>query len=243
MKRWTDRLVALQFLMVVLPVTLVLIGLTVADARRAAALASSSPLETLAHEVRANYKTFENGVADAVDSGALGGQAADALVQAANRCRDIASSPGGARFHEATQLLGDLAVAAPRGTALAKLMPLRDKIRVADKLTQELEQTLTAQNQQVLASDLRAAAVEKVLVPLAIAVSLAVTVVLVTRMRRRMRARLEADERIAAVNLRIKNALDNCSIGIMVTDAERNIVYANSSVTERLPRTDRKSVV
>jgi methyl-accepting chemotaxis protein len=237
MKRWTDRLVALQFLMVVLPVTLVLIGLTVTDAHRAAALASSSPLETLAHEVRANYKTFENGVADAVDSGALGSQAAEALVQAASRCRDLVSLPEGGRFQETNTLLAELTSAAPRGSALGKLLPLRDKIRLADKLTQELEQTLTAQNQKVLASALRSAAVEKVLVPAAIALSLAVTVVLVVRMRRRMRARLEAEERIAAANLRIKNALDNCSIGIMVTDAERNIVYANSSVSERLQRT------
>ena len=237
MKRWTDRLVALQFLMVVLPVTLVLIGLTVADAHRAAALASSSPLETLAHEVRAHYKTFENGVADAVDSGALGGQAAEALAQASNRCHDLTSLPEGVRFQETYRLLADLAVAAPRGSALAKLLPLRDKIRLTDKLTQELEQTLTAQNQQVLASALRSAAVEKVLVPLAIALSFAVTVVLVVRMRRRMRVRLEAEERTAAVNLRIKNALDNCSIGIMVTDSEHNIVYANSSLIERLKRT------
>jgi len=237
MKRWTDRLVALQFLMVVLPVTLVLIGLTVADADRAAALASSSPLETLAHEVRSDYKTFENGVADAVDSGALGSQAAEALAHAANRCRDLASLPSVERFDETSRLLTELASAAPRGSALDKLLPLRDKIRLADKLTQELEANLTAQNQQVLASALRSAAVEKVLVPVAIALSFAVTVVLVTRMRRRMRARLEAEERTAAVNLRIKNALDNCSIGIMVTDSEHNIVYANSSVIERLKRT------
>ena len=237
MKRWTDRLVALQFLMVVLPVTLVLIGLTVADAHRAAALASSSPLEALAHEVRADYKTFENGAADAVDSGALGGQAAEALGQASSRCRDLTSLPQGGRFQETSRLLADLAIAAPRGSELGKLLPLRDKIRLADKLTQELEQTLTAQNQQVLASALRSAAVEKVLVPLAIALSFAVTAVLVVRMRRRMRARLEAEERAAAVNLRIKNALDNCSIGIMVSDSEHNIAYANSSLIERLKRT------
>jgi methyl-accepting chemotaxis protein len=237
MKRWTDRLVALQFLMVVLPVTLVLIGFSIADARRAATLASSSPLETLAHEVRAGYKTFENGAADAVDSGALGGQAAEALAQAASRCRELASSPAGGRFHETARLLSELVSAAPRGSALAKLLPLRDKIRLADKLTQQLEETLTAQNQQVLASALRSVAVEKVLVPVAIALSLAVTAVLVIRMQKRMRARLAAEEQVAAVNLRIKNALDNCSIGIMVTDSEHTIVYANSSVVARLKRT------
>jgi methyl-accepting chemotaxis protein len=237
MKSWTERLVALQFLLVVLPVTLVLVGLTITDAHRAAALATSSPLERLAHEVRADYKTFENGVADAVDSGALGGQAAEALSQAANRCRDLASLPGGDSYQETARVLAELASAAPRGSALDKLMPLRDKMRVADKLTQQLEEKLTAQNQQVLASALRSAAVERVLVPLAIFLSLAVAAVLVIRIQQRMRARLAAEEQVAAGNLRIKNALDNCSIGIMVTDSERNIVYANSSVIQRLKRT------
>lgn len=237
MKRWTERLVALQFLLVVLPVTLVLIGLTIADARRAAALATSSPLERLAHEVRADYKTFANGVADAVDSGALGGQAAQALSQAASRCRDLASLPTGESYQETARVLAELATAAPRGSALDKLMPLRDKMRLADKLTQQLEETLTAQNQQVLASALRSAAIERVLVPLAILLSLAVAAVLVLRIQHRLRARLAAEEQVAAVNLRIKNALDNCSIGIMVADSERNIVYANSSVIERLKRT------
>ncbi|MBV9912128.1 MAG: hypothetical protein JOZ93_06105 [Sinobacteraceae bacterium] len=236
MKRWTDRLVALQFLMVVLPVTLVLIGLTIADAHRAAALASSSPLETLAHEVRADYKTFQNGVSDAVDSGALGSQAADALAQAAKRSRDLLSSSSGKRFQDTVQVLADLAVAAPRGSALDKLLPLRDKIRLADKLTQELEVKLTTENQEVLSGALRSAALEKILVPVAISFSIGLTAVLVLRMQRRMRARLAAEEQVAAVNLRIKNALDNCSIGIMVTDADHRIVYANSSVIERLHR-------
>ena len=230
MKSWTERLVALQFLLVVLPVTLVLVGLTITDARRAAALATSSPLERLAHEVRADYKTFENGVADAVDSGALGGQAAQALLQAANRCRDLAGLPGGDSYQKTAGTLVELSSAAPRGSALDKLMPLRDKMRLADQQTQQLEETLTAQNQQVLASALRSAAIERVLVPLAILLSLVVAAMLVIRIQQRMRARLAAEEQVAAVNLRIKNALDNCSIGIMVTDSEHNVVYANSSV-------------
>src|SRR5579863_861313 len=46
--RSTDRLIALQFLAVVVPIAFVLLAQVVADARRAAALAASRPLRTLA---------------------------------------------------------------------------------------------------------------------------------------------------------------------------------------------------
>src|SRR5258708_25165704 len=85
MKRATDKLIALQFLAVVLPIAVVLLVQMVADARRAAALEHSRPLRILAYEARANYKTFTNGAADAVDTGTLGGQSAEALHTAPAR--------------------------------------------------------------------------------------------------------------------------------------------------------------
>ena len=74
MRRSTDRLIALQFLAVTVPIAFVLLAQMVADARRATALEHSRPLRTLANEARANYRTFTNGAADAVDTGALGRQ-------------------------------------------------------------------------------------------------------------------------------------------------------------------------
>ncbi|TLZ39998.1 MAG: hypothetical protein E6K32_12100, partial [Gammaproteobacteria bacterium] len=79
MPRSTDRLIALQFLAVAVPIAFVLLAQMAADARRAAALEQSRPLRTLANEARANYRTFTNGAADAVDTGALGRQSAEAL--------------------------------------------------------------------------------------------------------------------------------------------------------------------
>ena len=79
MRRSTDRLIALQFLAVAVPIAFVLLAQMVADARRATALEHSRPLRTLANEARANYRTFTNGAADAVDTGALGRQSAEAL--------------------------------------------------------------------------------------------------------------------------------------------------------------------
>src|SRR6202795_1197541 len=97
MKRATDKLIALQFLAVVLPIAVVLLGQMAVDARRAAALEHSRPLRILADEARANYKTFTNGAADAVDTGTLGAQSVEALRTAATRLRELADrgeSPG-----------------------------------------------------------------------------------------------------------------------------------------------------
>src|SRR2546423_15327965 len=79
MRRSTDRLIALQFLAVAVPIAFVLLAQMAADARRAAALEQSGPLRTLANEARANYRTFTNGAADAVDTGALRRQPPAAL--------------------------------------------------------------------------------------------------------------------------------------------------------------------
>src|ERR1700687_3824025 len=79
MKRATDKLIALQFLAVVLPIAVVLLLQMAVDARRAAGLEHSRPLRVLAEDARANYKIFTNGAADAVDTGTLGAQSVEAL--------------------------------------------------------------------------------------------------------------------------------------------------------------------
>jgi methyl-accepting chemotaxis protein len=237
-KHWTDRLIALQFLMVVLPVTLVLVGQSIADARSSAALADASRLQNLGHEIRASYKTFTSGVADAVDTGQLGGQAFEALGGASAGLEQIQSLTAANRFGDAAQAVAHLATVIPRGAPLASLLPLREQIRLADKLTQQLDEQLTTDIQAVIHNAIRMANLEKLLVPLAIVLSIAVTCTFVIGTQRRLRSRQEADERVASENLRIKNALDNCSSGIMVTDAQRRVVYANQSVMQGLKRAE-----
>ncbi|MFA5940075.1 MAG: methyl-accepting chemotaxis protein [Sinimarinibacterium sp.] len=46
------------------------------------------------------------------------------------------------------------------------------------------------------------------------------------------------EKKVAAENLRIKNALDNVSANVMIADPERNIVYLNSSVVEMLTKAE-----
>ena len=54
------------------------------------------------------------------------------------------------------------------------------------------------------------------------------------RMHENLCARTEADKRTAEEMLRIKIALDNVSTGVMIADADRRIIYANSAVTRLL---------
>ena len=49
-------------------------------------------------------------------------------------------------------------------------------------------------------------------------------------MQEQLLQRITADKTIADENLRIRVALDNVSIGVMIADNERNIIYANKSV-------------
>ncbi len=113
MKRATDKLIALQFLAVVLPIAVVLLVQMAADARRAARLEHSRPLRILASEARANYKTFTNGAADAVDTGSLGAQSVKALQTAAARLTELAD-------HGEAAVVGDAesVVKRPRGHPL-----------------------------------------------------------------------------------------------------------------------------
>jgi len=90
MKRATDKLVALQFLAVVLPIAVVLLSQLVVDARRATGLDHSRPLRILAGEARAYYKIFTNGAADAVDTGSLGAQSVEALHSTAGELAALA---------------------------------------------------------------------------------------------------------------------------------------------------------
>src|SRR5207244_12095033 len=108
MRRSTDRLIALQFLAVAVPIAFVLLAQMAADARRAAALEQSRPLRTLANEARANYRTFTNGAADAVDTGALGRQSAEALHTTAELLSKLAARGEAVALGDTAALVAEL---------------------------------------------------------------------------------------------------------------------------------------
>src|SRR6202140_2331310 len=122
MNRTRDKLIALQFLAVVLPIAVVLLVQMAADARRAAGLEHSRPLRILASEARANYKTFTNGAADAVDTGTLGGQSVEALHTTAARLAELANRGETAVVGDAAAVVQNLAAIISKGATLNALM-------------------------------------------------------------------------------------------------------------------------
>jgi signal transduction histidine kinase len=193
MKRATDKLIALQFLAVVLPIAAVLLVQMAVDARRAAGLEHSRPLRILAYEARANYKTFTNGAADAVDTGTLGAQSVEALHTAAARLAELANRGETAAVGDAAATVQKLATVIPKGATLSTLMPLRALVIQGDVLTKAVDDEFEKQDAFVVKDAIASAVRQKRAVAGALVITAILTVVFVLATRRRLKARLEAD--------------------------------------------------
>jgi PAS domain S-box-containing protein len=193
MKRTTDKLVALQFLAVVLPIAVVLLVQMAADARRAAGLEHSRPLRLLAYEARANYKTFTNGAADAVDTGTLGAQSVEALHTTAARLAELAARGETAVVGDAAAVVRSLTATLSKGATLNDLMPMRARIMEGDKLTKAVDDEFERQDEFVVKDAIASAILQKRAVSGALVITAILTVVFVLATRRRIKARLEAD--------------------------------------------------
>jgi signal transduction histidine kinase len=193
MKRATDKLIALQFLAVVLPIAVVLLVQMAADARRAARLEHSRPLRILASEARANYKTFTNGAADAVDTGSLGAQSVKALQTAAARLTELADHGEAAVVGDAESVVKDLAATLSKGATLSTLIALRPRIIQSDTLTKAIDDEFERRDEFVVKDAIASAVYQKRAVTGALIITVILTVLFVLATRRRLKARLEAD--------------------------------------------------
>ncbi len=219
----TDRLIALQFLAVVVPIAFVLLAQMVADARRAAALADSRPLRTLANDARADYRTFTNGAADAVDTGALGRQSAEALKSAADRLNRLAFRGGEPALGDAAREVAELATSVGNGATLDKLMGLRTQIAEADRATRAIDEDFERRDAAVVQDAVDSARVETRNVTIALFVSLILSVIFVLATRLRLKRQLAAD---AAIERRRRAELETISIRFgMATRAAHAGVY------------------
>jgi PAS domain S-box-containing protein len=223
MKRATDKLIALQFLAVVLPIAVVLLVQMAADAHRAARLEHSRPLRILADEARTNYKTFMNGAADAVDTGTLGAQSVDALHSSAARLAELADRGEAAVVGEAAAGVQNLAAIIPKGATLENLMPLRARVIQGDVLTKAVHDEYESRDEFVVKDAIASAVRQKRAVSGALFVTAILTVFFVLATRRRLKARMEAD---IATERRRRAELETISIRFGVaTRAARAGVY------------------
>jgi PAS domain S-box-containing protein len=193
MKRNTDKLVAIQFLAVVLPIAVVLLVQMMGDARRAAGLEHSRPLRMLANQARANYKTFTNGAADAVDTGTLGAQSVEALRATAEGLKKLSDQGEAVAVRHAITVVAELAAIIPNGATLNSLMPMQARIMQGDALTKALDDEFESRDEYVVKDAIKSAMVQKRAVTAALIISTGLTIWFVSATRRRLKARLESD--------------------------------------------------
>lgn len=193
MKRATDKLIALQFLAVVLPIAVVLLAQMAIDARRADSLEHSRPLRILAAEARAYYKIFANGAADVVDTGSLGAQSIEALHSSAGELAGLAIIDETPSVADAASVLAGLESNIPKGATLETLTPLQARIQQGDLLTKAIDDEYERRDElavrEAVASEVR----QKYAVGGALIVTTFLTVLFVLATRRRLKARMEAE--------------------------------------------------
>ena len=240
MRRSTDNLIALQFLAVILPVTLVLFGQLVADARRATALDHSRPLRNLATEARANYRNFTNGVADAVDTGTLGRQSAEALRTAATQLEQLARLGESTALGDTPQLVAGLAHTIGNGARLEALLPLRSTILRGDQETRAIDAAFVNRDQAVVREVIDSAILQKRLLIAALFASGALTVYFVLLTRRRLKHQIDADAAIErqrraeleAISIRFGAATKAARAGVYELQAQGNQVWWSETMSE-----------
>jgi PAS domain S-box-containing protein len=222
-KRSTDSLIAVQFLAVVVPIAFVLLAQMMADARRASALEHSRPLRELANDIRANYRTFTNGAADAVDTGTLGHQSAEALQGTSRLLQDLGSRGESFALGDAPQEAGELATHVHSGATLDTLLPLRERIGELDRKTRQIDEYFEHRDAEVVRDAVESARRQKHQVTVALLISLFLTIVFVLAARIRLKRQLDAEANIERAR---RAELERISIRFgMATKAARAGAY------------------
>jgi methyl-accepting chemotaxis protein len=224
-----NRLVMLQFAAVAVPLVVLLMAQAAFDARRAATLARVGPERDAAGAMRSNFRTFQNGVVDAVDTGNLASQAGEALRKAKEAAAELARIDSGPQASAAAAAVRSLADAVPDRAGLAALMPLRNAIQEADQKTRELDEALSAEATEFIAATTRNAIIQGVLVVLAVAGTLLLTLRFVRAAQRQMEARAAAEAAAAAAAARIRHALDHAGTSLLIGDEQGRIIYHNDA--------------
>jgi signal transduction histidine kinase len=222
-RRATDKLIALQFLAVVLPIAVVLLAQMVVDARRAASLEHSRPLQLLAEEARVSYKTFTAGVANTVGAGTLGSQSVDALKKSKARLIELSERGEELLVGDAKAVVQRLTAAVEPSATLDTLLPLRALIVQGEALTKAIDQEFEDRDEFVVNDAIASARMQKRAVAAALVMTVILSVVFVLMTRRRLKARIEED---MSAERRRRAELETISVRFeMATRAARAGVY------------------
>ncbi|MBI5430836.1 MAG: methyl-accepting chemotaxis protein [Nitrosomonadales bacterium] len=156
--------IIMQFVVVMLPITLVLAFQTISDVRRSSEMSKAFQLMDLSAGAKAHYKTFLNGVSDAVDSGNLSGSSIKALEDAREELSRIGAldsvNPANSTMQQLASMLGVL----HQDSSMEAIAPLRGNIRESDAELVKLNDAYTERNRLVIRDAERSANIQKYIV-------------------------------------------------------------------------------
>jgi signal transduction histidine kinase len=193
MKRATDKLIALQFLAVAMPLAVVLLSQLVIDARRATYLENARPFRILAAEARGYYTIFMNGAADVADTGSLGKQAAEALHSTAGELAALAILDDSAKVGNAAAIAAELEASVEKGATLRTLAPLAARIAQGDELTRDISEEYERRDEMAVREAVASGIRQKYAVACSLVITTVFTIVFVMATRRRLKAKVEAE--------------------------------------------------
>ncbi len=156
--------IILQFMAVMIPVTLVLVYQTVSDLQRSNELSRAFELMELSGAAKSHYKTFLNGVTDAVDSGKLGGDSIKSLEASKEALSQIGKIDSTPALVNALNVIGIMLGTLHQDDSMGALGLLRDHIRGTDAATSKLNEAYFTANSLVIKQAARAVNIQKFIV-------------------------------------------------------------------------------
>jgi len=196
--------IILLFVVVMLPITLVLAYQTISDVQRSSEMSKAFQLMDQSAEAKSRYKTFLNGVSDAVDTGKLSDSSIKALEDAREGLSKIASldpvHPVDTTLQQLVAMLGVV----KKDNSMAALAQLRDKIREVDTEISKLNDAYFEGSSLVIKEAERSSNIQKYIVLGSIVFIALITVMFVrsvSKLIKPLKVAVEVAESIAAGDL------------------------------------------
>jgi methyl-accepting chemotaxis protein len=196
--------IILQFMVVMIPITLVLAYQMISDVQRSIELSKAFQLMDFSGISKARYKIFLNGISDAVDSGRLGDSGVAALKESQEAFLQIAKIDSSPSIDTTLKMLATMVDTLQRDPSMGAIGPLREQIRGADSEISKLNDSYFAANSKVIKQAERSVNIQKFIVLAAVIFIALVSVMFVRnvgKLTKPLKVAVDVAEAIAAGDL------------------------------------------
>lgn len=196
--------IIMQFMVVIIPITLVLAFQTLSDTQRSDELSKAFQLMDLSGLAKSRYKTFLNGVSDAVDSGKLGSNSVKALEESKDALLQIEQIDSTTTTHNTSKMLITMLDALHKDGSMGAIGSLQTQIRAADSEISNFNDAYFSANSLVIAQAARSVSIQKYIVLGSIIFIALITVLFVrnvSNLTKPLKVAVDVAEAIAAGDL------------------------------------------